>query len=347
MAKKTSAVKIGAFVLGGLAIAVGVLLAVGSGRWLEESVERVVLFDESLQGLQVGSPVTYNGIPVGQVERITGALALRDNDIRTAVVLALRGGAIIADGTDAGIGEIVDRLVAAGLRAQLATQSFVTGSLYISLVFKPDAEVYPAPETFLDAPTLPAVPSDMARIGRLANSLGEQLPDAVDQLSQVAERISETFDEENQASLSEALAGFASFGDSLSAAGPDVENLLGNASVTVERLGALAERLDELVGTLEAAVEMETEEINTTLLEVREASESFAAVMERLDGVVAATGTPLAEFASEGLPGITSLAAEAGATVRQLGQLLDRLEADGAGFLLQGAPIPEYQPRSQ
>ena len=347
MGKKASAAKIGAFVVGGLAIAVAILLAVGSGNWFEESVERVVLFDESLQGLQVGAPVSYNGIPVGQVERITGALSLQDNAIRTAVVVTLQGGAIIADGTDAGIGEIVDRLVEAGLRAQLATQSIVTGTLYISLVFKPNAEVYPAPDEFLGAPTLPAVPSDMARIGRLANALGEQLPNAVDRLSEIADRISATFDERNQANFSQALEGFATFGNSLGAAGPDVERLVGDAAMAVDRLGNLVERLDAMVATLDGAIESETGEINAVLLDVREAAESFQAVMERLGGTVAATRAPLAEFASEGLPQITALAAEAGATVRQLGQLLDRLEADGAGFLLQGAPLPEYQPRSR
>jgi paraquat-inducible protein B len=347
MANKASAVKIGAFVLGGLAVAVGLLLAVGSGRWFEETVERVVLFDESLQGLQVGAPVTYNGIPIGQVERIAGSLALQDNVIRTAVVLGLRGDTIIADRTDAGIGEIVDSLVEAGLRAKLATQSFVTGTLYVSLVFAPDAQVYPAPDVFLDAPTLPAVPSDMARIGRLADSLGEQLPDAVDQLSEVAARISATFDETNRSNLSDALQGFAELGESLGSAGPEVEQLITTATVAAGRFGSLAERLDATVAGLDGTLESEMEEINAVLSDLRQASESFSAVMGRLDSVIAAARTPVSEFASEGLPQITALATEAGATVRQLGQLLDRLEAEGAGFLLQGAPLPEYQPRSR
>jgi paraquat-inducible protein B len=347
MAKKTSAARIGAFVIGGLAIAVGLLLAIGSGSWFSQSVERAVLFDESLQGLQVGSQVSYNGIPVGQVERITGALSLRDNEIRTAVVLSLQGGAIIADGTDAGIGEIVDRLADAGLRAQLATQSFVTGTLYVSLVFKPEAEVYPAPEFFLEIPTLPAVPSDMARFGRLADSLGEQLPDAVDQLSGLVERISATFDESNRANLSRGLEGFAAFGASLGDAGPEVEQLVGETSAAVGRIVALLDRLDTLVADLDGVIDSETEEINATLSDVRQATESFTAVMGRLDSVLAATRAPLSEFAGEGLPRITALATEAGAAVRQLGQLLDRLEAEGGGFLLQGAPFPEYQPRSR
>lgn len=347
MAKKPSSFKIGVFVLGGLAIAIGLLLAVGSGRLFSRSVERVILFDESLQGLQVGAPVSYNGIPVGQVERITGALALRDNAIRTAAVVALQGGAIISEETDSEIGEIVDRLVDAGLRAQLATQSFVTGSLYVSLVFNPGADVYPAPESFLNLPTLPAVPSDRARIGRLANSLGEQLPQAVDELGQLVTRISAVLDEQNRANLSAALEGFAQFGDSLGAAGPEVEQVVGQASTAIGRVAGLVDRLDTLVGDLDGTLESETEEINKTLGDVRQATESFAAAMQQLDSVLAATRTPLSEFASEGLPQITGLATEAGAAVRQLGQLLDRLEAEGGRFLLQGAPIPEYQPRTR
>jgi paraquat-inducible protein B len=347
MAKRTSAAKIGAFVLGGLAIAIGVLLAVGSGRWFSQSVERAVLFDESLQGLQVGAAVSYNGIPVGQVDRITGTLALKDNDIRTAVVISLRGGSIIADGTDAGIGEIVDRLVASGLRAQLATASFVTGTLYVSLVFAPDADAYPAPEEFLDLETLPAVPSDRARLGRLATSLGEQLPQAIDQLSRLVENLSATFDDENRASLSEALAGFAELGTSLGDAGPQIDQLVSEAATAVGRVATLVERLDALVANLDGTIDTEAQEINAALGELRKATESFTGVMGRLDSVLAATRGPLSEFASEGLPQFTGLATEAGAAVRQLGQLLDRIEAEGAGFLLQGAPLPEYVPRSR
>ena len=347
MAKRTSAAKIGAFVLGGVAIAITMLLAVGSGRFFVQSAERVILFDESLQGLQVGAPVSYNGIPIGQVDRITGALALKDNDIRTAVVVSLQGGAITADGTDAGIGEIIDRLVEAGLRAQLATASFVTGTLYVSLVFAPDASVYSAPEFFLGLETLPAVASDRARIGRLADSLGEQLPQAVDQLSALIESISATLDEENRANFSQALAGFAAFGTSLGDSGPQLEQLIGDAATTVKRVAGLTQRLDTLVANLDGAIETETEEINATLGQLRDATETFTGVMERLDAVLAATRKPLSEFASEGLPRITGLATETGAAVRQLGQLLDRIETEGAGFLLQGAPIPEYVPQSR
>ena len=347
MAKPASALKIGAFVLGGVAITIGILLAVGSGRLFTHSVERTVLFNESLQGLQVGAPVSYNGIPVGQVERITGALAVRDNAIRTAVVISLQGGTITAEETDAGIGEILDRLVKSGLRAQLATQSFVTGTLYVSLVFAPDTEVYPAPEHFLDLPTIPAIPSDKARLGRLANSLGEQLPQAIDQLSKLVERLSAIFDEKNRANLSQALEGFAKLGSSLGDAGPEVEQVIGDASTAVKRVGGLVDRLDALVANLDGTIDTEKEQINATLGDLRNAVGSFNNVMGRLDSILSATRKPLSEFASNGLPQITALATEASTTVRRLGRLLDRIQSEGAGFLLQGAPIPEYVPRSR
>jgi ABC-type transporter Mla subunit MlaD len=217
----------------------------------------------------------------------------------------------------------------------------------VSLVFQPDAQSYPAPEFFLGLKTLPAVPSDRARIGRLANSLGEQLPNAVDQLTRLVERLSATFDERNQANLSRALDGLATFGDSLGAAGPQIEQLLGEASTAVQRLAGLADRLDAMLAKLDDAIGSEQDEINSTLEDLRRASESFTAVMGRLDATLAATRKPLATFASQGLPQITGLATEATDAVRQLRQLLNRLEAQGAGFLLQGTPIPEYTPRSR
>lgn len=345
MATKTSSAAIGAFVLGGLALAVALLLAAGAGRWFETSVERVVLFDESLQGLQAGAPVSYNGIDIGRVGRVVGSLDPGGERIRTAAVLELRGDTLVAE-TDAGIGEIVDRLVARGLRARLSTQSFVTGSLYVSLVFRPDARTYPAPDTFLGAPTLPAVPSGMARFGRLADMLGEQLPETLAQLNRLVDRVSAVVDEANREHLATALEGVARLGESLGAAGPGVERLVDEAGGTIERLDGLLARLGGLAGTLDAAIGEDGSAVRATLDNLRQASARLARTTERLQSLAAETGPPVSAFAAEGLPQITALAQEASAVVRQLGRVLDRLESEGAGSLLRGETLPEYEPRN-
>lgn len=157
----------------------------------------------------------------------------------------------------------------------------------------------------------------------------------------------EPFDESNQANLSRALDGLATFGDSLGAAGPQIGQLVGEASTAVQRLAGLADRLDALLANLDGAIGSGQDEINATLQDLRRASESFTAAMARLDATLAATRKPLATFASQGLPQITGLATEATDAVRQLRQLLRRLETEGGGFLLQGTQIPEYTPRSR
>jgi Kef-type K+ transport system membrane component KefB len=47
-----------------------VLLGFGSGAWFAPSAERSIVVTETVQGLQVGAPVTYNGVVVGEVVEI-------------------------------------------------------------------------------------------------------------------------------------------------------------------------------------------------------------------------------------------------------------------------------------
>src|SRR3546814_14408160 len=61
---------IGAFVLGGLAIATAAILFFGGGRLFERTTHAVVFFEGSVAGLDIGSPVTFLCVRVGSVERI-------------------------------------------------------------------------------------------------------------------------------------------------------------------------------------------------------------------------------------------------------------------------------------
>jgi paraquat-inducible protein B len=65
--------KLGLFVLASLATVVGVTFWVGSRLFQRESFEAISYFDESVQGLEVGSPVKWRGVTVGSVREITVA----------------------------------------------------------------------------------------------------------------------------------------------------------------------------------------------------------------------------------------------------------------------------------
>ena len=70
MAKPISKTLIGAFVLGALALVFGGIVILGSGALFPDIKEVVMFFDGSVGGLQVGAPVTFRGVAVGEVSRI-------------------------------------------------------------------------------------------------------------------------------------------------------------------------------------------------------------------------------------------------------------------------------------
>ncbi|MCC6157490.1 MAG: MCE family protein [Deltaproteobacteria bacterium] len=62
--------KVGLFVIGGTLILVGALIWLGASKFLSETRLYVTYFDETVQGLEVGSPVKFMGVVVGAVKDI-------------------------------------------------------------------------------------------------------------------------------------------------------------------------------------------------------------------------------------------------------------------------------------
>lgn len=155
---------VGAFVLGGLAIAVVAILMFGGGRLLTTNLRVVVIFRDSIAGLSVGAPVTLRGVKIGTVRSMKIYVRLPDLvpvipvylEIDPAQVSWAKGG-MVPGPTD------FDMAIKAGLRAQLTMLSFVTGQLNVNLDFRPDT-----PATLVGdnsgLPEIPSISSDLQHI---------------------------------------------------------------------------------------------------------------------------------------------------------------------------------------
>src|SRR5206468_2641338 len=132
MSAETKYFKLGAFVLAGIAVAVGTVVVLGAGAVMRKKVMAETYVDESVQGLDVGAPVKFRGVHVGQLEKIEFAGVRYDpKDPRICLTIAfwpetLHGYA----GADpvGKLKEMVDR----GLRVRLASAG-LTGGLYLEL----------------------------------------------------------------------------------------------------------------------------------------------------------------------------------------------------------------------
>ncbi len=70
MSSKVGYAKIGAFVLTAIGLAVGAIIVFGAGAAFKDKVMAETYIDESVQGLEIGSPVKSRGVQIGRVEKI-------------------------------------------------------------------------------------------------------------------------------------------------------------------------------------------------------------------------------------------------------------------------------------
>jgi len=152
---------VGGFVLSGLVLGViGILLFAGTNL-LRRSIHAVAYFEGSVAGLDVGAPVTFRGVRVGSVTGIALKLNMRSLTARIPVYLELNPSQISLDESAAGSADPgFDRLLKAGLRAQLNMQSLITGQLRVDLDLRPDVPGNPmGSDSGLDE--IPTIPSKL------------------------------------------------------------------------------------------------------------------------------------------------------------------------------------------
>lgn len=135
---------VGVFVLGAAALALAAVLVFGSGRFFRHELTLVSYFSGSVNGLVVGSPVKFRGVPIGSVSQIRlGLPGASAADVRIPVWYTIDVDTISGrQGRPFRLDrQRLDELIAAGFRAQLQTESFVTGVLFLGLDFFPDSPV--------------------------------------------------------------------------------------------------------------------------------------------------------------------------------------------------------------
>ena len=71
MSQKANYFKLGLFVIGAVVAGILVLMIIGTGRWLKPRTTVETYFNESVQGLDIGSKMKYRGVVIGEVSRIT------------------------------------------------------------------------------------------------------------------------------------------------------------------------------------------------------------------------------------------------------------------------------------
>lgn len=224
MSKQASKSIIGAFVLGAIVLVIAGIVVFGSGKFFTKVNKSVMFFQGSVKGLQIGAPVVFRGVQIGQVTDIVLKVNQRDLTALIPVYVEIDQQKIAPIGGDDGYDEqFLLALIEKGLRAQLQLQSFVTGLLMVNLDFYPNT---PIQLVGLENrhPEIPTIPSSLEQLTKRL----EELP-----LKDIAD------------SLNETLAGLNRLINSR-----DIQASIGSLNQLLRNTDSLARNLNTEIGPL-------------------------------------------------------------------------------------------------
>jgi ABC-type transporter Mla subunit MlaD len=283
MATKATYLRVGLMLIGGTALALALILFLGKDR-VRGGIGYESYFRESVQGLEIGAPVKFRGVTLGQVSEIglATALYLRDQEIdpgmREARLVVVRWKI-----DPRRIGSNVDNETAIqrGLRARLASQG-ITGLAYVELDFADPARNPPEKVSWTPEYTyIPSVPSTISQVQDAATALAARLNEI--DLVRIANTVQTVLDDLHgqltSGDIKTALSGLAGLATALreSVAQADLPGLAAEIRATAaaargtfdstdsrslaaastqaaERLAAATAKLPPLITALEATV---------------------------------------------------------------------------------------------
>lgn len=164
MKKKSNPLRVGIFVLAGLALGFGILAMLATDRLFTDTEKYVMHFEGNVDGLDVGSPVLYKGFRVGRVTDMRLVVDRESGEASLPVYVALEPERLTyGDGAEPDTPGR-DFHIESGLRAQLQRKSLITGQMVIMLVEAPDSgmKVRERKDGIPEIPTIPTITRDLA-----------------------------------------------------------------------------------------------------------------------------------------------------------------------------------------
>ncbi|MCC6763823.1 MAG: MCE family protein [Deltaproteobacteria bacterium] len=271
--------KLGLFVVLGVITMLAALFWLGARRFQRTSFPTVSYFDESVQGLDVGSPVKFRGVTVGNVADITIAPDHRHVQVTSEIYLDAIRRLGLRDRAPRKGEEFLNPL----LRMQLVSAG-ITGVRFLQTDFFHPGR-YPEPTLPFEPPWnyIPSVPSTLKSVGDTAMEVVNRLPD-------IETRITETL-----TTMNAALGSFDRFVTSLQSEHGSFDRLLVQLRTTTTGVGneIAAAKLPETTASIRSTAgavsttasgfgEMR-EDLEATLATLRETLDSVRAVADALE----------------------------------------------------------------
>jgi phospholipid/cholesterol/gamma-HCH transport system substrate-binding protein len=273
-----------------------------------------IYFAEGVGGLNKGSNVSFSGVPVGQVNKIS-LLPNRPEFVWVRI-------------------DVDDQTpVLQGTSAQIHGVGF-TGVSEIQLT---GAERGRSAIQQVGPQGCPVIPSSSGGISALLNSA----PELIDRIQRLTERLTELLSDKNQNSISDILENIDKTSKTLADRAPQMADAMTQIQVAAHNAGAAATSVAALANNTNQMITEQgkpaVENLNKTIISARQAADN-------LNGMITDARPGVQNFTKETLP-------EANKLVHDLRQLSSSLEAvtnrvnhQGIGGALGPEKLPDYNP---
>ncbi|HEX3035976.1 MAG TPA: MlaD family protein [Thermodesulfobacteriota bacterium] len=272
MSRKASYFKIGVFVIVGFVIVVIGIVVFGAGKFFREKATIETYFDQSVQGLEVGAPLKFQGVQVGNVSEI----AFVFNYYKTEQNYVLVRADIYPD--KVGIRKIRDKilsyeeriallqgLIEKGLRLELASQG-ITGLAFLNMVYKKPELIRPLPidwkpEYFY----VPSAPGTITLVTETIENLTQTIQTIdikaiTDKVDQLLRTTNQAVEDAQIAAVSQDIRRLVSSLENNSKSlnsileGKEIQQSLKDFAMTMENVNAVSEELPRTMSELSRSI---------------------------------------------------------------------------------------------
>jgi phospholipid/cholesterol/gamma-HCH transport system substrate-binding protein len=273
-----------------------------------------IYFSQAVGGLNKGSNVTFSGVPVGQVQKIS-LLPNRPEFVWVRI----------------NVDEQTP--VLQGTTAQIHGVGF-TGVSEIQLA---GAMRGSRPIDQLGPQGCPVIPSSAGGISALLNSA----PELIDRIQRLTERLTELLSDKNQNSISDILENIDVTTQQLKAHAPELGDTIAeikiashNAGLAANNVAALADNTNRLVNEQGRPA---IENLNKTIISARQAADN-------LNAMITDARPGVQNFTKSTLPEANKLVHDLRELSNSLEQVSNRVNQQGIGGTLGPEKLPDYKP---
>lgn len=273
-----------------------------------------VYFSQDVGGLNKGSNVTFAGVPVGQITKIS---LLPDRPEFVWVRIEVDAETPVLQGTSAQIKGVGFTGV-----SEIQLGGAIRGAKRLTQV---------GPQG------CPVIPSTSGGLGALLNSA----PELIDRIQRLTERLTELVSDKNQNAISDILENVDKTTAVLAERAPDLADAIADARIAARNAGVAAQRVGILADSTNRLV---IEEGRPAAQDLRKAIGSVQRSADNLDAMISDARPGIQNFSKSTLPEANRLVRDLRDLSDSLRQFSDRLNSDGALGVLGPEKLPDYKP---